>query len=189
MIGFSWFDVPNFYQAQQRLMEGKSICFEIVILFLLRNVQNAKETKWLSCRWLNKHFVCLASISINPSICLLKYKILELFVKKDIINAFLVAMLLSNVPRLIKISGDILIYQVPLHLPNFPSAKRVTKQHFPEQILLKVGSLGASNAIETSFSIMSMVQENADNVRLMCVHSALVQLYLSLHNLRIVKIW
>ena len=45
MIGFSWFDVPNFYQAQQRLMEGKSICFEIVILFLLRNVQNAKETK------------------------------------------------------------------------------------------------------------------------------------------------
>jgi len=45
MIGFSWFDVPIFYQAQQRLMEGKSICFEIVNILLFRNVKIVMELK------------------------------------------------------------------------------------------------------------------------------------------------
>lgn len=100
----------------------------------------------------------------------------------DIIDAFLVAMLLLNVLQLTKIFGDRLIYQAPLHLLNFPSVKKVTKQHFQEPILHKVGSLDALNVIKINSSTINMAQENADNVNLLCVLIALVQGYLISNN-------
>jgi hypothetical protein len=65
----------------------------------------------------------------------------------DIINAFLVAMLLLNVPQLTKIFGARVTYQATLHLPNFPSAKKAIKQHFQELILHRVGFLDASSVM------------------------------------------